>query len=151
LRPPSSRADVVVAVDLEVPVGVGGEPVVVAAVEDDRVLGGDVLVRQQGLEAGPVDEVPAQRVLQIGAPVQGDGPGDVAGVVGVAVLVDLDHDDVRLGQVLLQPVAVDQHVRSGHDHSSAEVWGVGGPTVRTAAAGVPRRRGGAVRGRRRSG
>ena len=38
LRPPSSSLTVVVAVQLEVPVRVGGEPVVVAAVEDHGVV-----------------------------------------------------------------------------------------------------------------
>ena len=55
-----------------------------------------------------VDEVPADRVLQVGLPVELDGAGDVAGVVGGGVLVDLDEDDARGVEVLLGPVGRDE-------------------------------------------
>ena len=47
LRPPSSSLTSCVAVELEVPVGVGGEPVVVAAVEHDGV----VVARRRGSDS----------------------------------------------------------------------------------------------------
>ena len=47
------QLDVVVAVELEVPVGVGGEPVVVAAVEDDGVVVGDALARTAAPRTAP--------------------------------------------------------------------------------------------------
>ncbi len=72
------QLDVAVAVELEVPVRVGGEPVVVAAVEDHAVVVGDAPLGEQGLELGLVDEVPADLVLQVGLPVELDGTGDVA-------------------------------------------------------------------------
>ena len=103
-----------VAVELEVPVGVGREPVVVAAVEDDGVVVGDALGGQQLLEAGLVDEVAAHRVLQLGLPVELDGAGDVAAVVGGGVLVDLDEDRVGGVEVLLGPVGTDQGVLAAH-------------------------------------
>jgi hypothetical protein len=62
-----------VAVELEVPVGVGGEPVVVAAVQHDGVVGGDAAVGQQCLELRLADEVTADLVLQVGLPVQAHG------------------------------------------------------------------------------
>ena len=108
------QLDVLVAVQLEVPVGVGGEPVVVAAVQHDGVVVGDALGRQQLLEAGPVDEVAADRVLQLGLPVDLHGAGDVPGVVGGGVLVDLDEDQARGGQVLLCPFGGDEGVLAAH-------------------------------------
>ena len=91
------QQDVLVAVQLEVPVRVGGEPVVVAAVEHDGVVVADAPLGEQLLELLPVDEVAADRVLQVGLPVQLDRPGDVAAVVRAGVLVDLDQDDVVVG------------------------------------------------------
>ncbi len=108
------QLDVVVAVQLEVPVGVGGEPVVVAAVEDHGVVVGDTAVAQQLGELLGVDEVTPDGVLQIGTPVQLHGPGDVAAVVGAGVLVDLDEDDVIGIEIALGPVGGDQDVGACH-------------------------------------
>ncbi len=108
------QLDVVVAVELEVPVGVGGEPVVVAAVEHDGVVVADALLRQQLLELLLVDEVAADLVLQFGLPVQLDGAGDVAAVVGGGVFVDLDEHDPVGVQVLLGPVGRDERVCAAH-------------------------------------
>ena len=77
------QLDVLVAVQLEVPVGVRGEPVVVAAVEDDGVVVADAALGEQRLELLLVDEVAADLVLQVGRPVELDGALDVALVVGV--------------------------------------------------------------------
>jgi hypothetical protein len=93
-----------VAVELEVPVRVGREPVVVAAVEDHGVVVADAPLGQQRLELGLVDEVAAYRVLEVGLPVQLDRAGDVTGLVGGGVLVDLDEDGVGGVEVLLCPV-----------------------------------------------
>ena len=81
LAPAVEQLDVVVAIQLEVPVRVRGEPVVVAAVEHHGVLVGDALVRQQLLELLLADEVPADLILQFGLPVQLDGAIDVATVI----------------------------------------------------------------------
>ena len=60
------QLDVLVAVELELPVGVGGEPVVVAAVEHDGVVVARCPSRQQLLELLLIDDVAADRVLQLG-------------------------------------------------------------------------------------
>jgi hypothetical protein len=104
-----------VAVDLEVPVRVGGEPVVVAAVDDHGVVVGDPAGGQQRLEPGLVDEVAAKRVLKVLLPVQLDGALDVAAVVGAGVLVDLDVDEAGRADVLLRPVGGDEHVIAAHE------------------------------------
>ena len=102
------------AVQLEVPVGVGGEPVVVAAVEDHGVVVGDTPVAEQLGELLGVDEVAPDRVLQIGTPVQLHCAGDVAAVVGAGVFVDLDEDDVVGIEIALGPVGGDQDVGACH-------------------------------------
>ena len=108
------QLDVVVAVELEVPVGVGGEPVVVAAVEHHGVVVGDALGAQQRLELLLVDEVAAHLVLEVGRPVELDGSLDVALVVGRGVLVDLDEDDLVVVEVVLDPLGGDERVLAAH-------------------------------------
>ena len=102
------QPDVVVAVELEVPVGVGREPVVVAAVQHDRVVVADALRGQQRLELLLAHEVAADRVLQVLLPVQADRAPDVVLVVGGGVLVDLDEHHLRVVEVGLDPVGVDE-------------------------------------------
>ena len=108
------QLDVLVPVEPEVPVRVGGEPVVVAAVQDHGVVVGDAALGQQRLEARPVDEVTADRVLQVLLPVDLHGPADVALVVSAGVLVDLDQDDAGVVLVRLDPVSVHQDVGTAH-------------------------------------
>src|ERR671910_2892752 len=78
-------------------------------------VGGDA---QGVLELGEllgVDEVAAQRVLEVGVPVDGHGPADVPAGIGVGVLVDLDHAQVGVIQVGGQPVGGDQQlITIGH-------------------------------------
>ena len=114
LAPAVEQLDVLVAVELEVPVGVGGEPVVVAAVEHDGVVVGDAPLGQQRLELLLVDEVAADLVLQVGLPVELDRALDVALVVGRGVLVDLDQDDAGGVEVVLHPLGGDERVVAGH-------------------------------------
>ena len=105
------------AVELEVPVGVGGEPVVVAAVQHDGVVVGDALLGQQRLELLLVDEVTTDLVLQVGGPVELDGALDVALVVRRGVLVDLDQDDAVVLEVLLDPLGGDECGLAAHGGS----------------------------------
>jgi hypothetical protein len=102
-----------VAVELEVPVGVGGEPVVVAAIEHHRVVVADAALGEQRLELLLVDEVATDLVLQVGGPVELDGALDVALVVGGGVLVDLDKDDAGGVEVVLDPLGGDERASRG--------------------------------------
>ena len=114
--------DVLVAVELEVPVGVGGEPVVVAAVEHDGVVVGDAALGEQRLELLLVDEVAADLVLEVGGPVELDGSPDVALVVGGGVLVDLDEDDAVGVEVVLDPLGGDERVLAAHGWCAPCWW-----------------------------
>jgi hypothetical protein len=64
-----------VAVVLQIPVGVGREPVVAIAVEDDRVVVGDPARSQQRPEVLGAQEVALDLVLQVGLPVKADRAG----------------------------------------------------------------------------
>jgi rhodanese-related sulfurtransferase len=84
------------------------------ATEQDRVVVGDAALGQQRLEAGPVHEVTADRILQVLLPVDLDRAGDVALVVGAGVFVYLHDDDVGVTDVGLRPVGVHEDVGSAH-------------------------------------
>ena len=114
LAPAVEQLDVLVAVQLEVPVRVRGEPVVVAAVQDHGVVIADTLVRQQLRELLLVDEVALDLILEFGLPVQPDGACDVAALVGGGVFVDLDEDGVGCIEIALGPVGGDQDVGASH-------------------------------------
>src|SRR5699024_1684888 len=108
------QLDAVVAVELEVPVRVGGEPVVVAAVEDDEVVVADALGGQQLLEPGAIHEVTAHRILQFGPPVDLHRARDVAALVGGCVLVDLGEHDTGSVEIVFRPLGGDQYVVTAH-------------------------------------
>ena len=110
LAPAVEDADVVVAVQLELPVGPRGEPVVVVAVQDDRRVRADPRRGQQRAEVLAAGDVAADPVGQLARPVPADGARQVALLVGGRVDVDLDEADVRVGQVGERPVAVDEGV-----------------------------------------
>src|SRR3954465_12921228 len=71
------QPDVVVAVVLQVPVGVGGEPVVAIAVEHDLVIVGDPARAEQLAERLRSEEVALDLVLQLVLPVKADGAANV--------------------------------------------------------------------------
>src|SRR6476469_3738438 len=83
---------VLVPVQLEIPVRVRREPVVVTAIEHHGVVVADTAFAEQLLELFFADEVPADLVLQVGLPVQLHGTGDVTTVIRRSVFVDLDED-----------------------------------------------------------
>jgi len=80
-----------VPVVLERPVGVGGEPVVVVAVEDDRRVGRDAAAAEQFGQRVPGRDVACDLVLKVSLPVPADGARDVSLLVDGRVHVDLDH------------------------------------------------------------
>jgi hypothetical protein len=110
--------DVAVAEQLELPVGPGGEPVVVVAVQDDRRVGADAARAEQLAEIVTPGDVATDAVGQLARPVPGDGAGDVALLVARRVDVDFNEADGRVVEVALGPVGVDEDVGgvSGNGH-----------------------------------
>src|SRR5579871_3264442 len=117
------QLDIGMPVEPEVPVRVRGEPVVVPAVENHQVVVGDAARRQQFLEAVPVNEVAAHRVLEILLPVDLYRVGDVALVVSGGVLVHLDKHHPRITEMGLHPVGVHQDIGAGHAGTSLSCSG----------------------------
>ena len=97
------------AVDLQVPVRVGREPIVLVAVDDERRVVRDPALAHQALEGRLVDQIAFDRILQIVAPVQLDCARNVPLVVQIRVLVDLGDDDVVVVQMFGQPVRRHEH------------------------------------------
>ena len=83
----------------EDPQGVGGPPVVLVAVDHDRVVAADALARRSSA-AKPlaVDVVAGDGVVQLGVPVDLDRARDVPGLVEQHVFVGLDDDEARVAR-----------------------------------------------------
>ena len=94
---------VLVPVQLEIPVRVRREPVVVTAIQHHGVVVADAAFAEQLLELFLADEVAANLVLQVGLPVELDGTGDVTTVIRGSVFVDLDEDDSGGGLGSVRP------------------------------------------------
>ncbi len=90
------------------PQRVGRPPVVPVAVEDQRGVPADPLLRHQPGEPGPVHVVPGHRVVELGVPVELDRAGDVAGLVEQHVLVGLGYHQAGVIEVGRDPLG-------GHD------------------------------------
>src|SRR3984893_9487334 len=98
------------AVELEVPVGVGGKPVVVASVENDqRVVANTSLVHKCG-EGIRSDEIALERILEIVLPVDAQGARNVTAAVCIGVLVNFEQPGARLAEVRLHPLRFDKHL-----------------------------------------
>jgi len=119
------QADVVVAVVLELPVGVGRKPVGVVAVEDDRRVLADAVAAHRLFEVLFREDVPAGLVLELRLPVEPDRAGRVALVVQFRVDVDF-HEPVcgvvalEVVEVILHPVCRDENVVCVVAHSTPE-------------------------------
>ena len=74
------------------------------------MLVGDPARAEQLAELLGAQEVALDLVLQVALPVEPDRPGDVGVRVQRGVLVDLDDADALVVEMLLEPVALDQHV-----------------------------------------
>src|SRR3990172_7722265 len=96
------------AVDLEVPVGIGGEPVVLVAVEDYGRVVADPALTHEALELLLRDDVADELVLEVLLPVQLDRARDVAVLVDVGILVHLRDDEPRVAEMLEEPVSRDE-------------------------------------------
>ena len=101
---------VVVPVVLQVPVRVGGEPVVAVPVEHDRVVVGEATRAEQLAERLRIQEVASHLVLEVLLPVKADGARDVRLRVEGGVLVNLDDADAVVIEVILHPLGADQDV-----------------------------------------
>jgi hypothetical protein len=106
-----------VPVVLQIPVGVGGEPVVAVAVEDDRVVVGDPAAAEELAERLGPEEVALDLVLQVLLPVEADGARDVRVGVERGVLVDLDDPNRVVFQMVLDPLGLDENVLRVVGHS----------------------------------
>ncbi len=98
------EADVPVAVQLQLPKGVGGEPVVVVAIEQDGGVVGNARGAQKFFEGGLVDQIAADVVLELGLPVPTDSAGDVSLVVGGGVHVDFDEAEIGGIEIASSPI-----------------------------------------------
>jgi hypothetical protein len=117
------QPDVVVPEEAEHPQGVGSPPVRLVAVDDDGRVPGDAARAHHLGEAGAIDVVPRDRVVEVEVPVELEGARDMAGVVEQDVLVGLQQRDAvgtadpsRL-ELLGEPVRGDQSLwmRIGRD------------------------------------
>jgi hypothetical protein len=97
----------------EDPQRVGRPPVALVAVEDDRRVAGDALGAEEPREGLALDEIPLDRVVEVGMPVDLDRRGDVAGLVEQHVLIRFGDDETRFAEVLLQPFGRHETLRVG--------------------------------------
>jgi hypothetical protein len=104
------QLDVLVAVHLQQPEGVRGEPVVVVAVQHDGVVVADAGVAEELFQPFLADDVAAHLVLQLARPVEANGAGDVAFVVGRRIDVDLDELHPGVIEVLRHPVGRNENI-----------------------------------------
>ncbi len=107
------QADVVEALVAELPVRPGGEPVVVVAVQHDPGVVVDAGGAQQRLQLLAADEVPPDQIGQLALPVDAGRAGQMAGVVGIGVDVDLEEADLRVVEVLTGPIGAHEGSLSG--------------------------------------
>ena len=113
LAPAVEDPDVVVAVQLELPVGPRREPVVVVAVQHDGRVRPDPRLREELAEVLAAGDVAPDPVGQLAGPVPADGARQVALLIGGRVDIDLDEADVRVVEMGERPVAVDEGVLRG--------------------------------------
>jgi hypothetical protein len=95
------------------PQRVGGPPVVLVPVEDQRGVPADPLLRHQPGEPRSVHVVPGHRVVELGVPVQLDRAGNVPGLVEQHVLVGFGHHQAGVVEVVRDPLGGDDHLRVG--------------------------------------
>ena len=119
---------------LQLPVRPGGEPVVVVAVQHDRRVRADPALRQQLAQVLLRRDVATDPVGELARPVPADRAAEVALLVGGRVDVDLDEADVRIAEMLLGPVGVDEGawvrvIVMTHRWSSFRIWMTGGRYV----------------------
>ena len=117
--------DVVEPLVARLPVGPGREPVVVVAVQHDRGVVVHAGGTQQVLELLAAHEVAAHGVGELRLPVHAGGAGQMTGVVGVGVDVDLQEPDGRVVEMVPGPVGGDERsgTRGGGCFCNGHGWG----------------------------
>jgi hypothetical protein len=114
LAPAVEELDPVQPAVAEQPIGVGGEPVVVAPVEHDGGVLAHPGAGEQALELPLPNELPAQRVVELGPPVPGNRSRDVSLLVQGRVLIHLDHPDPGVPERRGELVGLDEHLLASH-------------------------------------
>ncbi len=92
----------------EHPERVCGPPVVLVAVDHDGRVAADSLAADQLGEAGAVDVVADDGVVEVGVPVDLHGALDVAGLVEQHILVRFDDDEAGRSEVFGEPLGGDE-------------------------------------------
>ncbi len=91
---------VLVAVILQLPEGIGGEPVVVVAIEKYGGVVGDAGFAEQFLQRGLVNQIATHVVLQLRLPVPSHRARNMPLIVRRRVDIDLNEPRIRRVQVL---------------------------------------------------
>jgi hypothetical protein len=100
-------------IQFEEPVGKGGEPVVVVAVEHDLGLVGDPRAREQRLPLLLCRDVAHWTPLEVCLPAPANRAGDMPSIVCAGVHVHLDQPHPRIVQMLRRPLRLDQRLWMG--------------------------------------
>ena len=98
-----------VPVHFEQPEAVRGKPVIVVAVENHRIVRRNASVADQFFKGFLADDVAPDLILKLRLPVEAGRAGNVAGVVGFGINVDLDQLDAGFAEILFYPIGRDQH------------------------------------------
>src|SRR5262249_26900582 len=142
------QGGMLVAVNFADPVRECGEPVVVVAIKDDPRGVGDPALAHQLFEGGAGWNVAADRIAELGGPVEADRPLDVASLVSGGVHVDLQESDLGVLEIVVDPLGGYERRRGGvvgwHAHHAL-------PFPAAIAITLRRPWSPAIRGNRRSG
>src|ERR1700688_1613045 len=98
-----NEARVLVSIILQLPKSIGGEPIVVVAVEQNRRVVGDAGPAEQMVERLFGDQIPTDVILKLSLPVPADSAGNVALIVSAGVDVDFHQTNFGVVQVLGSP------------------------------------------------
>lgn len=110
LAAPIEQFHVLDAINVEDPGTPGGEPVVGVAVEDDGGVFRHAGIAEQRLEVLLRYDVALYAIDQIAVPGDVHRARDMAALVEAGIDADLDHPNLGVGGILLQPIGADQEV-----------------------------------------
>ena len=89
------QADILVAVQLQLPEGVRCKPVVIVAIKNDRGVVRNAGGAEKFFERGLVNQIAADAVLKLCLPIPADRSGNVALIVRSGVNIDFDETRIR--------------------------------------------------------